>query len=96
MMKYIFTEAQIKGVIDNIINEGIVTENYGGFLKLSDLAKIVARLGDGTGTDLPYDMLLKIFVDTHRDKGPEGVIKLFKSATKLSLEDFGYGRYQIK
>lgn len=92
MKKYIFTESQVKTIIDHTINEGIMSEQRDKIYKLPDLAELVSRMGE----ELDYDTLLAIFVEVFRDEGDEGVIKLFRSATNLDLDDFGHGRYVIK
>ena len=67
-----------------------INEGSGEILKISDLAEIVSR----TGND--YDSLLSIFQETFQNEGDEGVIKMFKSATNLNLEEMRHGQYTIK
>jgi hypothetical protein len=90
MKKYICTETQIKSVIDSIMNEHIIKEQRLDLMKLKDLTELVSRLG------YEKEVLLKIFIEMYRKEGSEGVIKVFKSATNLDLEDFGYGRFNLK
>lgn len=92
MKKYIFTEAQIKTVVDSIINEHNINEQQQelSLLKLKDLAELVSRMG------MEKETLLRLFMDMYQKEGTEGVIRLFNSATDLELEDFGYGRFRIK
>jgi len=90
MKKYIYTEAQIKSVIDSIINERVIEEQQLNLLKLKDLAELVSRMG------YEKETLLKMFTDMYQKEGTEGVIRMFNSATDLEIEDFGYGRFQIK
>ena len=90
MKKYIYTESQLKNVLDHLLNEEVMAEGFGQVLKLKDLAEIASR----TGND--YETLLKIFINFFKDEGDQGVIRLFKSATDLDIEDMGYGRYMLK
>jgi hypothetical protein len=90
MKKYIYTETQIKTVIDSIMNEHIIKEQSLDLLKLKDLAELVSRLG------YEKETLLKMFIEMYRKEGSEGVIRIFNSATDLDLEDFGYGRFHLK
>ena len=90
MKKYIYTETQIKSVIDSLMTEQVIEEQQLHLLKLKDLAEMVSRLG------VDYDIMLQIFIDTYKKEGSEGVIRIFNSATDLDLEDFGYGRFHIK
>jgi len=91
MKKYIFTESQIKSVVDNIMNEQLMLEQRGQILKLKDLADMCSRTKAGD-----YETFLQIFIDVFKDEGDQGVINLFKSATNLKIEDMGYGRYMLK
>lgn len=90
MKKYIYTEAQIKGVIDHVMNERIMNEQAGQILKIRDLAEIASRSGND------FKTLLTLFQRVFKDSGDIGVIEFFKSATDLAIEDMGHGRYQLK
>jgi len=92
MIKYIFTETQIKSLVGSIINEQNIKEQQQelSLLKLKDLAELVSRMG------MEKETLLRMFIDMYRKEGSEGVIRLFNSATDLEIEDFGYGRFQVK
>ena len=92
MTKYIFTETQIKSLVGSIINEQNIKEQQQelSLLKLKDLAELVSRMG------MEKETLLRMFIDMYRKEGSEGVIRLFNSATDLEIEDFGYGRFQVK
>jgi hypothetical protein len=91
MKKYIFTEAQIKKVVDVVLNEQtILNEEHREVLKLRDLAELLAR----TGND--YDTLLSVLQDMYRSSGDEGVMELFKAGTGIELDNLSKGQYVIK
>lgn len=92
MKKYILTETQLQSIIDNELNEQTIKEQRGQILKLKDLAEISSRVLAGGH----LETLRQIFVQVFKDEGDQGVINLFRSATKLELEDMGHGRYMIK
>ena len=81
---------KIKLVRESINRDYDVNESTGEVLKIHDLAEIVSR----TGND--YETLLSIFQDMFQKEGDTGVIKLFKSATDLDLENLSHGHYTIK
>jgi len=82
MKKYIFTEEQIKTVVNHTLNE-----QMGQILKLHDLAHMASRAGDD------YETLVRVFQNAYKEGGDELVVKLFKSGVKLDIEALGHGRY---
>lgn len=91
MRKYLFTESQIKKVVDAVANEQINRkERHQEILKLRDLAEIISR----TGVD--FESLLMAFQDAFRDGGDEEVMELFKIGTGIEVENIGKGRYILK
>lgn len=90
MKKYIFTESQLQSVLNHELNEQILAEQRGQFLKIKDLAEISSRMG------LDEKTMFQVFMSIFKNEGDDGLIKAFKDVTDLELEDMGYGRYQIK
>ena len=91
MKKYIFSENQIKKVVDKVVNEQLtLTEQHRDILKIPDVAEIISR----TGND--YDVVLSVLQDAFREGGDTAVNELFKSATDMNLEVISTGRYVIK
>lgn len=96
MKKYIYTEAQIKSVVDSIINERVIEEQLDSLLTIRDLAVMLARVFDDEEKENSANELHKIFNRAYRQGGDEYVIELFKSGTKIDIVAMGQAKYQLK
>lgn len=90
MRKYIFTESQIKSVVDDSILEERLLREFGEVYNLAELAEVIARTGYDEAT------LLAVLQDVYREGGDEEVIKLFKASTQIDIESVAKGRYVFK
>ena len=87
MKKYIFTESQVKTLVNNIIEcNDVLLENQEVY-NLEGLAEILSRTGRDEIT------LFDILKDLYRHGGDEAIIKTFKESTGIDIKDVGKGRY---
>jgi len=97
MKKYIFTETQIKTMVDTIINEQTIAEQLDQLLTIRDLAVMMARVYDNEESkEDSANMIHKILNRAYRQGGDEHVVELFKSGTKINIEPMGQAKYQLK
>jgi hypothetical protein len=91
MKKYIFTETQIKRVVDMIVNEQTTLNEQHEILTLRDLATLLAR---SEGTDMK--MMFELLHDEYKNGGDPAIIKLFHDYSGVDLTDISHGHYILK
>ena len=96
MKKYIFSESQVKRLVDEVVNEHIITEQRDKILKIRDLAEILSRLYPDDQKEMTEDIFHTVLIKAYRRGGDEYVMELFKDGSDLTLELMGRGRYRIK
>lgn len=90
MKKYIFTESQLKKILDNTISEQKTLSESSEVYNLADLASMLAR----TGVD--EETMLEILSDLYKQGGDEEIKKIFRTSVGVDIDDVGKGRYIIK
>jgi len=90
MRKYIFTENQIKKVVDNIILEQTMLKESSEIYTIKDLAEMLSR----TGLDEPT--VLEMLQDVFKSGGDEAIVDLFKVSAEVNLKTIGKGKYVIR
>lgn len=93
MKKFIFTETQLKNVIDDVINKQLMTEQYNCELRLHDLSEILSRTGSGD-----RETFLSILQDVLKSEGHYGVVEFFNEGNRgdVEIEYLGHNVYAIK
>lgn len=90
MRKYIFTESQIKSVIDNIVLEEKILNESDGIYNLAGIAEIIARIG------IDEETMLDVLKNIYQSGGDEAIQKLVKDHAGFEIEPVSKGHYVIK
>lgn len=90
MKKYIFTELQLRKIVDNTVSEEKIIKESSDVYNLADLASMIAR----TGVD--EEIMLEILSDLYKQGGDDEIKKIFKTSIGVEIDDVGKGRYIIK